>query len=79
MIRYIVIVLVALDQFANVLLGGYLDETISRRMAIAASQGRWYGCLFCKVISIIVPDHCDLTKPTKGATYGRQAKDLTSS
>jgi hypothetical protein len=35
--------LVALDQFANVLLGGNPDETISSRSQRAAQRGDWRG------------------------------------
>ena len=35
--------LVALDQLANVLSGGFPDETISSRSARADLKGRWWG------------------------------------
>lgn len=69
--RYVMTVLIMLDQFGNALLGGYAEETISRRMAYAASDGRWYGCLFCRLIQIIAPRHCDLTVPLKTLLYTR--------
>jgi hypothetical protein len=40
-------VLVALDQFANVISGGDPDETISSRSARAAQRGDWLGKFMC--------------------------------
>ncbi len=40
-------VLVALDQFGNVVLGGDPDETISSRSARAAERGNWLGKFMC--------------------------------
>jgi hypothetical protein len=49
--------LIGLDQFANTLLGGYPDETISSRM------GRnYHNCLVCRILcrglNVLNPNHC---------------------
>ncbi len=53
-------VLVSVDQFANTLLGGDPDETMSSRMGKAINEGR---CKFCKVVCWVLnkidKDHCN--------------------
>ncbi len=44
---YVHRVLVALDQFGNVVLGGDPDETISARSARAVERGNWLGKFMC--------------------------------
>ena len=63
--RYILTVLLGLDQLVNAIFGGYADETISYRLAMDSSQGKWYGCWFCYLIQKIIPNHCDLNTPSK--------------
>ena len=50
--RYVFNVLVALDQVFNALLGGYADETISFRSAVARDHGERWGCVLCKVLDL---------------------------
>ena len=57
--RWLMTVLIQLDELANAILGGYAHETISMRMAFGARRGEAIGCLFCRVIQIILPRHCD--------------------
>ena len=49
--------LVALDQFVNVLTGGYPDETISSRSARAAEQGMLWGVAMCRFLNVFQSDH----------------------
>ncbi|MDE3023314.1 MAG: hypothetical protein KGI54_15945 [Pseudomonadota bacterium] len=52
-------VAVALDQFCNAILGGDPAETISSRAAKARNEGKQWGCILCKVLSIIIQkNHC---------------------
>ncbi len=54
---YVHRVLVAFDQFANVVLGGEPDETISSRSARAATEGKWWGILMSKFLDLFQRDH----------------------
>ena len=49
--------LVALDIFANVLTGGYPDETISSRSARAAEAGKWWGIAMSRFLNLFQSDH----------------------
>ena len=49
--------LVAVDQAANVATGGLPDETISSRLARAATAGKWWGKLGSKILDKFQPDH----------------------
>lgn len=52
-------VLVSMDQFANTLLGGNPDETLSSRMGKAIERGTCYLCRpICWLLHKIDPDHC---------------------
>ncbi|WP_065755168.1 hypothetical protein [Bradyrhizobium paxllaeri] len=73
MTRYVLTVLLAIDQLLNALLGGYADETISYRASIAAAEGRAWGCIFCKWIERWWPSHCDLEQPPKALKLSRGA------
>ena len=49
---------VAHDQLWNVPWGGSEDETISSRAAKAMRRGDRWGCVLCKLLDRIDPDHC---------------------
>jgi hypothetical protein len=49
--------LVALDQTANVFLGGKPDETISARAARADEKGRWWGRVMSRFLDFFQSDH----------------------
>ena len=49
---------VSYDQLANTAFGGDEDETISSRAYKAATRGRRWGCVLCKLLDKIQPDHC---------------------
>lgn len=52
-------VLVALDQFANVILFlGNPDETISSRAQKAKERGKRWGCILCAGLDLVDPGHC---------------------
>lgn len=50
------------DKFANWILGGYRDETISSRLARARDKGSKIGKVGCRLLSIPDPGHCDTSK-----------------
>jgi hypothetical protein len=50
-------VLVALDQFGNVVFGGDPDETISSRSARAAERGDWLGKFMCWWLDKLQSNH----------------------
>ncbi|SER26353.1 hypothetical protein SAMN05216548_11420 [Faunimonas pinastri] len=56
--RYILNVLVSIDQLANTLAGGYPDETISSRSAKAWLTGKRWGCVMCRCLDFLDKDHC---------------------
>lgn len=70
--RYLFSLLVALDQVLNALLGGYADETISYRSAKAREQGQRWGCVLCKALDKIDPDHCAKTVVSKLVSLRRR-------
>lgn len=55
--RYVHRVLVALDQFGNVVFGGDPDETISARSARAAERGNWLGKFMCWWLDKLQSNH----------------------
>lgn len=46
------------DEMANVAANGKRNTTISARAARAALANRRWGCVLCKALDDIVPDHC---------------------
>lgn len=60
--KYLFNILVSLDQFANTLLGGDPDMTISGRAGRAIREGR---CMLCKplcwFLNKLDPNHCAKT------------------
>ena len=57
--RWIMNVLIALDQFGNAITGGAPDETISSRSARAARDDRWWGRWMCKGLNFLDSGHCE--------------------
>lgn len=57
--RYLVNLLIAIDQFGNALFAGDPDETISSRAGKAARRGRRWGCVLCRVLDVFDRDHCE--------------------
>lgn len=57
--RYLLNLLVLLDEAANTLLGGSPNETISERSAKARAAGKRWGCILCGALNRISPGHCD--------------------
>lgn len=57
--RYIWNLLVAIDKFANALLAGDPDETLSSRMGRAVQDGRCRACRWiCLLLHRFDPHHC---------------------
>lgn len=50
------------DQLGNVALNGSEDELISTRAARARDAGRRWGCVLCRLLDHIDPDHCDKSR-----------------
>ena len=58
---------VSYDQLANTAFGGHEDETISSRAYKAATQGRRWGCVLCRLLDKIQPGHCkNSVEPDRG-------------
>lgn len=47
------------DRLANAALNGLDTETISARAARSRDEGRAWGCLLCRLLDRLQPDHCD--------------------
>lgn len=50
-----------IDETVNVDVNGRVNESISRRAAQAQVAGRKWGCLLCKFLDTIQPNHCEDT------------------
>ena len=61
-LRYILFVLIALDQLLNTILGGYPDETLSASAWTGEQQGKLLPRLFRPLIDLLAypfeRDHC---------------------
>lgn len=55
---YVLNLLIAMDQLGNALLGGDPDETISSRAAKAQKANKKWGCILCKFLDRLDPNHC---------------------
>lgn len=53
---------IAIDQLAYVAANGHEDETISSRAARARDEGRAWGCVLCRWLDRLDPDHCDKSR-----------------
>lgn len=64
--NYFLDLLIAFDQLANTLLGGYPDETVSLRAAREKRiNNKAWACVLCKVLDWFQKDHCALTEESK--------------
>lgn len=50
------------DQLGNVALNGSEDETISSRAGRARENGKRWGCVLCKFLDWLDPDHCNKSR-----------------
>jgi hypothetical protein len=57
--RYLLNLLILLDEAGNTLTGGSPNETISERAAKARNEGKEWGCILCRFLGWINPGHCD--------------------
>jgi len=55
--NYILNILIAIDQFINVLFGGYPDETISSRCGKKLEKKPCY--LLCRFLHLFEKEHCE--------------------
>lgn len=60
-LRYARRVLVATDQWVNVVSGGEVGETISYRLAVAERHGTRLGKCGCWVLALFQREHCAIT------------------
>jgi hypothetical protein len=58
--RWLLTVLLQLDELVSAAFGGYAHETISSRFSRNASEGGLAGCIFCRLIQVVWADHCNL-------------------
>jgi hypothetical protein len=49
---------VALDRAGNAAINGSNEETISSRANRARSEGRRWGCILCRILDALSPNHC---------------------
>ncbi|WP_334130154.1 hypothetical protein [Sneathiella sp.] len=57
--QYFFSLFVSLSQFANTILAGDPDETISSRAGKAKREGRVWGCLLCRFLDLFDRKHCE--------------------
>lgn len=57
--RFLINLLLLLDETGNVLTGGSPNETISERAAKARNAGRTWGCVLCRFLNVFQKGHCD--------------------
>lgn len=50
---------IAFDQVVNASFKGNPDETASSRAGRAARKGDRWGCILCKLLDKLDPDHCE--------------------
>lgn len=56
--KYFWNILIGLDQFSNAMLGGDPAETISSRSDKAMREGKRWGCILCRFLSLFQKNHC---------------------
>lgn len=56
--RYLIRVLISVDQMANTLLGGCPDETISDSLYRHKTEGAKFACVLCRFLDLFERDHC---------------------
>lgn len=69
-------VLIGLDQFANTLIGGAPDETISSRASRARTRGARWGRWLCACLDWLDPGHCQDAQHTE-ETGGHHEKETS--
>ncbi len=72
--RWVLTVLLQIDELISALFGGYANESISYRFALNAAGGGKWGCLFCRLMERVWPKHCDLSVPSKAQLLSRDQK-----
>lgn len=63
-------ILIGVDQLGNALLRGDPDETISSRAAKSAARGKRWGCVLCKFLDKLDPNHCEKSIETDEGKRG---------
>lgn len=53
---------IGFDQLVNVAANGHEDETISSRAARVRDEGGRWGCVLCKWLDKLDPNHCDKSR-----------------
>jgi hypothetical protein len=66
---------VSYDQLGNVLIGGHEDETISSRAQRARLLGKRWGCVLCKLLNHIWPNHCEKSLEVEKALTNSRYKN----
>lgn len=56
--KFLMNILISLDQFGNTITGGDPDETISSRAGKAHEKGKTWGKLMCKFLAWFDRGHC---------------------
>lgn len=58
-LNYFCTICVALSVLLNAFLGGEACETTSYRAAKARGAGKRWGCVLCRFLDAVHPDHCE--------------------
>ena len=53
MLRYVLRILIAIDQLVNTLVGGYPDETLSASAYLGEREGKLFGRIFRPIIDFL--------------------------
>lgn len=56
--KYLLNLLILLDETGNTLTGGDPGETISSRAGKAMLEGKRWGCVLCRFLNLFQKDHC---------------------
>jgi hypothetical protein len=67
--KWIMNILISVDQFGNAITGGDADETLSSRFGKAKIEGKWWGRFNCWWLDLIDKGHCE------GAIESDEGKD----
>lgn len=67
----------AFDLAGNVLLNGKLGEYISTRAYRAWKEGRRWGCVLCKLLDVVDPNHCEKSAKNQQTQANRSPNEPT--
>lgn len=75
-LEYIRRVLLAIDELTNTVLDGQPGDSISHRTAVAASHGKRWGCILCRLFDLFEANHCAKSIAAYDAQVEAEAEDI---